>query len=143
MIDLIKYKKKLFAIIIKSKEIKKNGTNFVSPKSFTHQVGFINRPKGYFIKPHTHKNFTRKINKTSEVLFVKSGIIRVDFYSNKKKYIFSKLLKKEDLIILNDGSHGFKVLKKCKLIEVKQGPYKPSKDKVKFDNVDEKKIKIK
>ena len=84
MIDLIKYKKKLFAIIIKSRKIKKNGTNFISPKNFTHQVGFINRPKGHLIKPHTHKNFTRKINKTSEVLFVKSGIIRVDFYSNKK-----------------------------------------------------------
>ena len=143
MIDLIKYKKKLFAIIIKSRKIKRNGTNFISPKNFTHQVGFINRPEGYFIKPHTHKNFTRKINKTSEVLFVKSGIIRVDFYSNKKKYIFSKLLKKEDLIILNDGSHGFKVLRKCKLIEVKQGPFFRSWDKIKFKKIDEKKIKIK
>ena len=142
MIDLIKYKKKLFAIIIKSNKIKKNGTNFISPKNFTHQVGFINRPKGYFIKPHTHKNFPRKINNTSEVLFVKSGIIRVDFYSNKKKYIFSKLLKKEDLIILNDGSHGFKVLKKCKLIEVKQGPFFKSLDKIRFKKIDEKKIKI-
>ena len=142
MIDLIKYKKKLLAIIIKSRKIKRSGTNFISPKNFTHQVGFINRPEGYFIKPHTHKNFTRKINKTSEVLFVKSGIIRVDFYSNKKKYIFSKLLKKEDLIILNDGSHGFKVLKKCKLIEVKQGPFFKSLDKIRFKKIDEKKIKI-
>ena len=29
------------------------------------------------------------------------------------------------------------------MLEVKKGPYKLSKDKVKFDNVDEKKIKIK
>ena len=29
------------------------------------------------------------------------------------------------------------------MIEVKQGPYSVSKDKVKFDEVDEKKIKIK
>ena len=142
MIEQIKYKKKLFAIIIKSKKIKKNGTNFVSPKNFTHQVGFINHPKGYSITPHTHRNFLRKINKTSEVIFVKSGVLRIDFYANKKKYLFSKLLKKEDLIILNDGSHGFKVLKKCKLIEIKQGPFFKSLDKIRFKKIDEKKIKI-
>ena len=51
-------------------------------------------------------------------------------------------MKKEDLIILNDGSHGFKVLKKCKLIEVKQGPFFKSLDKIRFKKIDEKKIKI-
>ena len=69
--------------------------------------------------------------------------MRVDFYNNGKKYLFSKLLKKEDLIILNEGSHGFKVIKKCKLIEIKQGPFFKSLDKDKFNTLDEKKIKIK
>ena len=45
--------------------------------------------------------------------------------------------------MLVNGGHGFKVLKDVEMIEVKQGPYKLSKDKVKFDNVDEKKIKFK
>ena len=85
MIDKIVYNKKLLAIIIKSKKIKKKGVNFISPKNFSQQVGFINHPTKYLVKPHTHKNFLRKINKTSEVLYVKNGILRVDFYSNKKK----------------------------------------------------------
>ena len=143
MIKKIFYKKKLLAIIVNSNKIKKNGVNFISPENFPHQVGFINHKSGYEVLPHTHKNFLRKIYKTSEVLFVKNGILRVDFYVNKKKYLFSKILKKEDLIILNEGSHGFKVIKKCQLIEIKQGPFFKTLDKIRFKKIDEKKIKIK
>ena len=143
MLEKIIYKTKLLALLIKTRKIRKNGVSFISPKDFTLQTGFINRPKNHVIIPHTHKKAMRKINKTAEVLYVKDGILRVDFYNNNKKYLFSKLLKKEDLIILNDGSHGFKVVKKCKLIEIKQGPYSKSQDKVRFDAIDEKKIKIK
>ena len=143
MIEKIIYKKKILAIIVRTKKIKNKGTRFISPNNFTHQVGFINRSNGFSIKPHTHKKTLRKINNTSEVLFVKAGVLRVDFYINSKKYFFSKLLKKEDLIILNDGSHGFKIIKKCKLIEIKQGPFIKSLDKIRFNKIDEKKIKIK
>jgi hypothetical protein len=45
--------------------------------------------------------------------------------------------------MLVHGGHGFKVLKNVEMIEIKQGPYILSKDKVKFDNIDEKKISIK
>ena len=45
--------------------------------------------------------------------------------------------------MLSNGGHGFKVIKDVKMIEVKQGPYSLSMDKVKFEKVDEKKIKIK
>jgi len=143
MIQKVTYKKKILAIIVKTRKITKKGVNFISPQDFTHQVGFINQPNNHLIKPHTHMNFARKINKTSEVLFIKNGILRVDFYTTQKKYLFSKILKKDDLIILNEGSHGFKIIKECNLIEIKQGPYFNRMDKTKFDKIDEKKIKIK
>ena len=38
---------------------------------------------------------------------------------------------------------GFKVLKNIEMLEIKQGPYSLSKDKVKFENIDENKIRIK
>jgi hypothetical protein len=44
---------------------------------------------------------------------------------------------------LVSGGHGFKVLKDVEMIEVKQGPYSLSKDKVKFERTLEKNIKIK
>ena len=66
----------------------------------------------------------------------------MDFYSQNEKYLFSKKLYANDLIMLSNGGHGFKVLKDVEMIEVKQGPYFISKDKVKFDKADENKIKI-
>ena len=71
------------------------------------------------------------------------GILRVDFYDNKKKYLFSKIINAKDIIMLVHGGHGFKVLKNVEMIEVKQGPYSLSGDKTKFENIDENKIKIK
>jgi len=143
LIEKIKYKKKFLAIIVKFKKKRGRGVNFISPKKFTQQVGFISQPINHIIEPHTHNNFARKINKTSEVLIIQKGLLRVDFYISKNKYLFSKLLKKGDIIILNDGSHGFKMLKNCSLIEIKQGPYYKSSDKTRFKKIDEKKIKIK
>ena len=103
----------------------------------------MNHPKNHVIRPHTHTNYLRKIKKTAEVLFVKSGVLRIDFYSTEKKYLFSKILKKGNIIILIEGAHGFKVIKKCSLIEIKQGPFNPLVDKTKFREIDERKIKIK
>ena len=91
----IVYKKKILAIILNEKKYtRKKGIKFVTPNFFTLQLGFMNHPKNYIIKPHTHRNFIRKINKTAEVLFVKSGILRIDFYATKTKYLYSKILKK-------------------------------------------------
>ena len=71
------------------------------------------------------------------------GILRVDFYNTKKKYLFSKILKEKDIIMLVHGAHGFKVIKPIQMIEIKQGPFISKLDKIKFKEADEKKIKIK
>ena len=76
-------------------------------------------------------------------MIILKGIVRVDFYSNKKKYLFSKKIKKGDLIFLMHGGHGFKVLKTAQMIEVKQGPYNIKTDKKVFNPIDDKFVKIK
>ena len=58
--------------------------------------------------------------------------MKIDFYNEKKKYLFSKEAKKNDIIILLTGGHGFKMLNNCKFIEVKQSQNKIKKDKYKF-----------
>ncbi len=143
MIEKIIYKKKILAIIINSTKFKKKGVHFTSPNNFTKQVGIINFNKNHLIKPHTHIKYLRKIHRTSEVLFITKGLLRVDFYKGNKKYLYSKILKKNDIIILNEGSHGFKFLKNCSMIEIKQGPFIKSLDKRRFQSINEKKIKIK
>ena len=143
MIEKIFHKKKLFALIVKGNYRKKRGINFFTPNNTTQQFGYMKHKKGYIIEPHHHNKRLTKILSTTEVILLLKGILRVDFYENKKKYLFSKIIKEKDIIMLVHGGHGFKVLQNVEMIEVKQGPYSLSGDKTKFNKIDEKKIKIK
>ena len=143
MIEKVVHKKKLFALIVRGKFRKKAGINFFTENNATQQFGYMKHKKAYVIKPHKHNQRLTKILMTTEIIILFKGILRVDFYDNKKIYLFSKKIFGEDIIMLLNGGHGFKVLNDVEMLEVKQGPYKLSKDKVKFDNVDEKKIRIK
>ena len=143
MIEKIIYKKRLLALIVRGKYRNKKGVNFFTPNNSTQQFGYINHKKKYIIKPHLHKKRLTKIYHTSEVILLLKGVLRVDFYNKFKKYIYSKILKEKDIIMLVHGGHGFKVLKNAEMLEIKQGPYNLIKDKIKFENIDENKIKIK
>ena len=143
MIEKIQNQKKLYALIVRSKYRKKKGINFFTDKNATQQFGYMNHKKDHIILPHRHNKRQSKILLTTEVIIILKGILRVDFYSDKEKYLFSKKLYSNDIIMLSSGGHGFKVLKDAQMIEVKQGPYSLSMDKVKFEKVNENKIKIK
>jgi cupin fold WbuC family metalloprotein len=132
MIKSITYKKKCLALIIRNSYLKKDGINFFTNNKLSQQVAFMSHKKNHIIQPHLHRKRLKKIYDTTEVLIILSGSLKVDFYSDKKKYLFSNILKKNDIIILLTAGHGFKVLEKCKFIEVKQGPYNPKLDKFKF-----------
>ena len=143
MLEKIHHKKKLFALIIRKKYRKKRGINFFSSKKDNQQIGYMSHKKNHIIYPHLHRRRDARIFYTTEVIILLKGKLRVDFYDNKKEYLFSKTLSKNDIIYLIQGAHGFKVLDPIEMIEIKQGPYLQSKDKIKFLNVSEKKIKIK
>ena len=143
MIEKIYNQKKLYALIVRNSYKKKKGVSFFTDKNATQQFGYMNHKKNYIILPHRHNKRQSKILLTTEVIIILKGILRVDFYNNKEKYLFSKKLYANDLIMLSNGGHGFKVLKNVEMIEIKQGPYFVSKDKVKFDKTDESQIKIK
>jgi len=143
MLEKIHHKKKLFALIIRKKYRKKRGINFFSSKKDNKQIGYMSHKKNHIIYPHLHRRRDARIFYTTEVIILLKGKLRVDFYDNKKEYLFSKTLSKNDIIYLIQGAHGFKVLEPIEMIEIKQGPYLQSKDKIKFLNVSEKKIKIK
>tara|TARA_B100000780_G_scaffold109357_1_gene76449 strand:+ start:1285 stop:1722 length:438 start_codon:yes stop_codon:yes gene_type:complete len=143
MLKEIIHKKKLYALIIKETYQKKKGISFFTGNDSNQQIGFMSHPKDYLIKPHKHQKRETKIFITSEVIILQKGELRVDFYDTNKKYLFSVIVKKNQIIMLVHGGHGFKVLKPVKMLEIKQGPFVSNKDKIKFDKIDEKKIKIK
>ena len=142
MLEKIIYKKRLLALIVRGKYRNRKGITFFTPKNSTQQFGYMKHNKKHIIKPHLHKKRLTKILYTTEVILLLKGILRVDFYNIHKKYLFSKILKKKDIIMLVHGGHGFKVLSDVEMLEIKQGPYDLIKDKIKFENVDENKIKI-
>ena len=143
MIENIIYKKKLLALIVNGNYRKKKGISFFRPNESTQQFGYMKHKKNHIILPHLHKKRVTKISYTTEVIILLKGSLRIDFYADLKKYLFSKIINKNDIIMLVSGGHGFKVLKDVEMIEVKQGPYSLSKDKVKFESTLEKNIKIK
>tara|TARA_Y100000590_G_scaffold444890_1_gene576237 strand:- start:815 stop:1249 length:435 start_codon:yes stop_codon:yes gene_type:complete len=143
MIEKIVHKKIMLALIVRGKYRKKKGVTFFTPNESTQQFGYMKHNSKHIIKPHLHKKRLTKIYYTSEVILLLKGLLRVDFYNQLKKYLFSKILKPNDIIMLVSGGHGFKVLKNVEMLEIKQGPYNLLKDKVKFDNVKDNFIKIK
>lgn len=137
MIERIIQDSKLLALIIRS-EFSKDGIEFFTPEHFSQQLGYMKRPKGYVVKPHLHIPVGREIYFTKEVLFIRRGEIRIDFYDQNKTYLESKILKRGDVILLAFGGHSIEVLEEAEIIEVKQGPYAGESDKKWFDPVDAK-----
>ena len=133
---------KIIAIIIRS-NFTKNGIEFFTPNEFSQQLGYMKRGKDYHIEPHIHNSLSREVMLTQEVLFIKSGKVRVDFYSDHQEYYESRVLDSGDIILLANSGHGIVTLEESEIIEVKQGPYIEADDKVRFEAVAEDKIIIK
>ncbi|MCB0397036.1 MAG: hypothetical protein KDD36_10300 [Flavobacteriales bacterium] len=141
MIEKIIHKDRLLAIII-SASYSAEGIEFFTPDDFSQQLAYMNRPKGYVIEPHVHNTVPREVHLTQEVLIVRKGRVRVDFYDNEKQYLESRVIEKGDVILLADGGHGFEMIEDAEMIEVKQGPYSGEMDKVRFVPVSKDEVKI-
>ncbi len=132
MIKQILHNGIILAIIIRH-SFSKDGIEFFTPDSFSQQLAYMKRPSGYVIQPHTHNLVERKIDLTQEVLYIKSGVVRVNFFDNEREYLKSMNLFAGDVILLANGGHGFEIIEEAEIIEVKQGPYAGEMDKIRFE----------
>ena len=139
MIEKIEHNSIQLARIVRA-HYKKEGIEFFTNDNDSQQLGYMNRPEGYVIAPHRHNIVPREVHLTQEVLFIKSGKVRVDFYDNSQTYIQSAILNQGDVILLADGGHGFKMLAPSEMIEVKQGPYCGEQDKVRFESINDEQV---
>lgn len=142
MIKEIKHKDNLLALII-SKDFNNPGIHFFTPDNLSQQLAYMHYPKGKIIQPHIHNPVPREVIYTQEVLIIKRGLLRVDFYSEDERYLESYVLNAGDIILLATGGHGFEVLEELEMIEVKQGPYTGDSDKTRFNAVSPTNIIIK
>lgn len=142
MIEQIIHESKLLSVIIRA-YYKSDGIEFFTPDDFSQQLAYMNRPKDYVIPPHVHNPVQRDVHFTQEVLVIKSGKVRVDFYDDNKNYLESKILLQGDVILLAYGGHGFEMLEDSEIIEVKQGPYTGEMDKIRFEPIKKNQLEIK
>jgi hypothetical protein len=140
-IERVSFQDELLAVILRS-EFFKEGIEFFTPSTFSQQLGYMNRPAGYVIPAHRHNHAPRRIDYTNEVLFVKSGRVRVDFYSAAHEYVHSSMLASGDVILLVSGGHGFRMMEQTEMIEVKQGPYVGDEDKTAITTAPEESIRL-
>ena len=122
------------AIIVRA-TYRAEGIRFFTNDAFSQQLAYMNRPAGHVIEPHVHNPVRRDVLWTQEVLFIRSGKMRVDFYTDGRHYLKSRILSAGDVLMLVAGGHGFEMIEPTEMIEVKQGPYFGNQDKTRFDAV--------
>ncbi|MDP1613836.1 MAG: hypothetical protein Q8M11_22465 [Sulfuritalea sp.] len=141
MVESIMHNGEILALILRA-SCRAEGIHFFTPDHFSQQLAYMNRPQGYVIPPHVHNPVTREVHFTKEVLFIRSGRLRVDFYDDDRNYLESRVLNQGDVLLLAFGGHGFEMLESCEIIEVKQGPYAGEADKTRFHGIDAATAKI-
>lgn len=142
MIENVKHEEKTLSIIIR-KNYKAKGIEFFTPDDFSQQLAYMHREKAHVIAPHVHNVVERDVQLTQEVLVIKSGKVRVDYYDNDRNYLESRVLLEGDIVLLASGGHGFEMLDDSEIIEIKQGPYAGEMDKVRFEAVAKNQLIIK
>lgn len=142
MIEQITHQGRTLAMLLRT-TYHAEGIQFFTPDDFSQQLAYMNRPQGHVIAPHVHNAVPRKVQFTKEVLIIKSGMVRVDFYDNDQNYLESRILNQGDVILLAFGGHGFEMLEASEIIEVKQGPYAGEADKTRFKPINADQVCIK
>ena len=122
---------KVLAVIARA-EYTPEATSFVTPDSFTQQLGFIVYPAGGQVDPHSHLPLERHLSGTSEAIMVRSGRAILSIYDDDRLCVYKTTMVQGDVVVLVAGGHGFKMLEDTVLMEIKQGPYSPLPEKERF-----------
>lgn len=141
MIEHITVGDETIAIIL-SPEFDTPGVHFFTPPEFSQQLAYMRRPEGYTIEPHYHHPVMRNVQITQEVLFIRKGKVRVDFYDSDRKYACSRVLRAGEVILLASGGHGFTMIEESEIIEVKQGPYMGEGEKQRFPGISVEQVRL-
>lgn len=121
----------LLAIIVHG-TINVPGVTFLTEGVLSQQLAYMQHPRGKTIDAHIHLPVKREVAYTQEVLVIRKGTLKVNFFTDRKDYLSSYILNAGDVILLIQGGHGFEVLADLEMFEVKQGPYAGEFDKERF-----------
>ena len=101
----------------------------------------MNRERGYHSSTRPQP-VDRKVSLTQEVLFIKSGKVRVDYYNDEKIFRKSYSYFGKCSIVLKWWAWIY-YDEESEIIEVKQGPYSGEQDKTRFESIADEKLNLK
>lgn len=125
---------RILAIVLRA-NCEVRGVHFVTDDEASQQLGVMRHAAGHQVIPHVHHSVPRTVELTQETLFIRSGRVRLDLYTDKQDYLTSCELESGDVVLLVYGGHGLEVLEDAEIVEVKQGPFVGDRDKTRFDAV--------
>lgn len=121
LVEHISQREKLLAIIVRA-DFAAPGVSFFTPAEFPLQLASMCHPAGRVVGAHLHNPVVREIREVQEVIFLKRGTLRVDFYDEGQVYQASRVLQAGDVVFLAGGGHGFEALEGVEMLDIKQGP---------------------
>lgn len=131
MVERIEYESEEMAIIIRN-DYSEEGIHFLTSNDYSQQLAYMHHQPGHQIIPHYHNLVPRTVHYTQEVLVIRKGKVKVNFYNMDRECIADTILTDGDVILLCAGGHGFDILEETEMIEIKQGPYVGENDKTRF-----------
>ncbi len=119
----------LLALVIWRGHAPPDGTavEFLTSPTEPQQVAVICYPQGHVVPAHVHHEHERRVRRTTEVLVVQDGMLRVTVYSSRGREVQTVELGTGDVIALLSGGHRVEFLWSSTVLEIKQGPYAGSR----------------
>lgn len=100
------------------------GLQFFSPEGDFQQVGTWGYERGKTLLAHSHKELTRLVPWTQEVLYIRSGRVCADIYDSTDQKVAKLEACAGDILVLLRGGHGYQILEDgTQVLEIKNGPY--------------------
>ncbi len=121
----IKDKENKTVALFYPKNISADGAiKFLTPQSYTLQIGLIEHSNGKKVVPHIHRDLFYDVNTTQEYIYVEKGEgILVNVFDRDWTEIERITMSAGDSILFVGGGHSLDIPPGCRLFEVKQGPY--------------------
>ena len=100
------------------------GLTFLTQDRDSIQIGIWGYDEGLKLQPHIHNETERKVSRTQEAIFVKSGRVAAYIFDEAENLVRKIELNPGDILILLSGGHGYEILEdNTYVLEVKNGPY--------------------
>ncbi len=114
------------AVVVRA-NYKNKQVDFFTDNDNEFQMGMFTRSAGYQVAPHKHVCSSFQISSVQEYILIKSGKLRMEFFTDDGVKIDEVTLTTGDSVLTMTGGHSITFLEETSILEIKQGPYSENK----------------